>query len=192
MGDLSAQGWSWVGSGDTGATSDLPASCGGIQVSITQDTGPEGPGGLPGVPRPPSQQPWAGWQGRQGSLGSVGHSTPVPEHPCLLPWQLPNTGTTVPCSQPDPGGCHSLGSPQRDPGAAQEPQEPGRSRAEQSSLTQAAKRQTPAPAGSHPELGPARREPWHHGGVTSSPGRAQRAPSQRPAWPGGWASPWAS
>lgn len=49
-----------------------------------------------------------------------------------------------------------------------------------------------SPAGSESELGTARREPWHHGDVTSSPGRAQRAPSQRPAWPGGWASPWAS
>lgn len=154
-----------------------------------------------------------GQRGLGGSQESQGHHHSSPGlagragRGAWAPWGTAPQSLSIPASfhgssptlaplSPAPsltrGGCHSLGSPQRDPGAAQEPQEPGGSRAEQSSLTQAAKRQTPAPAGSHPELGPARREPWHHGGVTSSPGRAQRAPSQRPAWPGGWASPWAS
>lgn len=136
--DLSAQGWSW-GVLVTPVTSQCPV----------------------GEPRVHQPGHWArGRQGQEGSQecqspglgcragrGSVGHSTTV--------LSIPGSFRTVPCSKPCPdprpapqGGSHSLGSPQRDPGAAQEPQEPGGSRAEQSSLTQAAYRENPAPTSS--------------------------------------------
>lgn len=147
MGDLSAQGWSWVGSG---ATSDIP-------VSIRQDTGPEGleqdRQGQEGSQESPSHIT-AALVGMQGRQGLHGHSTTVLSSPGSFHGSSPKLAlcpapSLTLCQHPSPkGGSHSLGSPQRDPGAAQEPQEPGGSRAEQSSLTQAAERENPAPKSS--------------------------------------------
>lgn len=97
MGDLSAQGWSWVGSGATSATSAVP-------VSIRQDTGPEGleqdRQGQEGSQESPSHIT-AALDGDAGQAGAPWAQHHSPEQPWLLPWQLPKTGT-VPCSKPDP------------------------------------------------------------------------------------------
>lgn len=179
--DLSAQGWSWVGSGDT---SDFPVSRGGIQVSISQgQAGQAGPGGLQ-----ESQGPGLGCR---AGRGSVGHSTTVLSTPgsfqdCPLLQARPSASTPRGVPQPGiPRGIQELHRDPRSQGGAEQSRAASHKQLKD-------KIQPQNPAGSQAELGPARREPWHLGGVTSSPGRAQRAPSRRPAWPGGWASPWAS